>query len=90
MAPELSAQDVIPVEVDFGGTPLPAVRVVPGEAAFVDAALVLEGKDAGLLLQGSLLDGEASGRFFRRIGVIDQRALIWKPTGKSQEGQGHQ
>ena len=72
MAPDLTAQDVVPVEVDLRRAPAPTVRIVLSDATVVNVALELERKDARLVLQEALLNGNAGGRLLRRIGVVFQ------------------
>ena len=58
--------------------PMPLIRIAEGDASVVDVSAVLEWKDAGLLLQGNLLDGETGVRFTRGSGVGNKLQIVWR------------
>jgi hypothetical protein len=57
---------------------MPLIRIAEGDASVVDVSAVLEWKDAGLLLQGNLLDGEAGVRFTRGSSVGNKLQIVWR------------
>jgi hypothetical protein len=55
---------------------MPLIRIAKGDASVVDVSAVLEWKDAGLLLQGNLLDGETGVRLTRGSGVGNKLQIV--------------
>jgi hypothetical protein len=55
---------------------MPLIRIAEGDASVVDVSAVLEWKDAGLLLQGNLLDGEAGVRFTSGSSVGNKLQIV--------------